>query len=180
MHGFGTRSDTTRTGLLLSIATADCVPVLLANKNGKEVAALHIGWRGAYDAIVHKFVELLHSRGGNSRDWYAAIGPSAGKCCYEVSAELIRQFQERFNMPDGTIIAGSSFLNLLGIVRWQQAQAGFAQISAFSECTICHREDVSGDFSFHSYRRDRETRVPMRDVQWSVIAISNNATYERD
>jgi YfiH family protein len=166
---------TSRAGLLLSIATADCVPVLFAQKNGKEVAALHIGWRGAFDSIVQNLVNLIRSRGGEPCEWYAAIGPSAAACCYEVSPGLIKQFRERFDIPFDVMAPRSSFLNLAGIVLWQLERAGFTQVSASSECTICHCESVNGGFSYHSYRRDRETRTPIVDVQWSVIAISNTA-----
>jgi YfiH family protein len=168
---------TDRAGLLLSIATADCVPLLFAKTNGQEVSALHVGWRGAHNGIVQNFVELLHSRGGSPRDWYAAIGPSAGACCYEVSVELIRQFGERFDMPMSVIAPCPPYLNLAGIVHWQLERAGFAQISTSDECTMCHRGNgngVEGGFSFHSYRRDRATRTPVEDVNWSAIAIANS------
>jgi YfiH family protein len=167
---------TDQPGLLLSIATADCVPLLLAKTDGTQVAALHVGWRGAYDGIVQQFTELLHSRGGSPREWYAAIGPSAGACCYEVSPELIQQFGERFAIPPEVIAPRPPFLNLAGIVQWQLKHAGLAQISTAPECTICHREGsdaADSRFTFHSYRRDRETRTPITDLQWSAIAIAN-------
>jgi copper oxidase (laccase) domain-containing protein len=50
---------TDRPGLLLAIATADCVPVLLARRDGREVAALHVGWRGAHAGIVERFGALV-------------------------------------------------------------------------------------------------------------------------
>lgn len=150
---------TERPGLLLCIATADCVPLLLARKDGKAVAALHVGWRGAYAGIIDRFAELL-----------AATGPSAGACCYQVSPELIAQFSERYAMPPQIIASASGNLNLSGIAAWQLAQAGFVTVSAAPECTMCHAG--ADGHTFHSYRRDRETRTPIKDVQWSVIAIS--------
>ncbi|MBI3535894.1 MAG: polyphenol oxidase family protein, partial [Deltaproteobacteria bacterium] len=47
----------------LAIITADCVPILLANKVGDKVAALHAGWRGTKSKIVFKFLELLKQQG---------------------------------------------------------------------------------------------------------------------
>lgn len=166
---------TDQPGVLLSIATADCAPVLFARKDGKEVAALHVGWRGAFDGIVQRFAELLLARGGEPGDWHAAIGPSAGACCYEVSGELVEQFRERYAMPLSVIAPRAGCLDLTGTVQWQLMRSGFTSISMASECTICHRNDpigADGQFSFHSYRRDRETRTPVVDVQWSVIAIA--------
>jgi YfiH family protein len=165
---------TDRPGLMLSIATADCAPVLLARKDGQEVAALHVGWRGALAGMVDRFADLLDERGGKPDDWYAAIGPSAGPCCYEVSEELIGQFHDRYGVPASVVAPAARRLNLAGIVHWQLVNAGFASVSACPECTICHPTNPDGPdsrFDFHSYRRDRETRTPVIDVQWSVIAI---------
>jgi YfiH family protein len=162
---------TDRPGLLLSIATADCSPVLLARADGKQVAALHVGWRGAHAGIVDKFADLLRERDGKPEEWIAAIGPSAGHCCYEVSEELIDQFRERYGMPRELVSPQPRRLNLAGIVEWQLARAGFGSVSACPECTLCHPSRGPAGFAFHSYRRDRETRTPVVDVQWSVIAI---------
>jgi YfiH family protein len=162
---------TERPGLLLCIATADCVPLLLARKDGKAVAALHVGWRGAYAGIIDRFAELLAARGDGAGNWLAATGPSAGACCYQVSPELIAQFSERYAMPPEVIASAAGNLNLSGIAAWQLERAGFATLSAAPECTMCHAG--TDGHTFHSYRRDRETRTPIEDVQWSVIAISS-------
>lgn len=156
-------------GLLLAISTADCVPILLARKDGKQVAALHAGWRGALAGIVERFAELLRERGDRPADWFAAMGPSAGDCCYEVSEEVVEQFGARYGMPAGLVAPRPRMLNLAGIVDWQLSRAGFAAVSGCPECTMCHR--MGDSFTFHSYRRDRETRTPVVDVQWSVIGL---------
>jgi YfiH family protein len=168
---------TNQPGLLLSIATADCSPILLARKDGKEVAALHAGWRGALGGIVQRFADLIRERGSRPADWLAAIGPSAGPCCYQVSEEIVGLFHERHGLPIGVIAPRPRQLDLAAIVQWQLAYAGFTAVSTCSECTICHPRNPGGaqaGFAFHSYRRDRETRTPVVDVQWSVIAIRDN------
>ena len=162
---------TDRPGLLLAIATADCVPVLLARRDGREVAALHVGWRGAHAGIVERFAALVRERGGDPGDWIAAIGPAAHACCYEVSADLIESFHERTGLPRATIAPAPRRLDLPAIVRWQLEQAGVERVSARLDCTMCSR-DGEGRFVYHSYRRDRETRTPVVDVQWSVITIA--------
>lgn len=163
---------TERPGLLLSIATADCVPILLARADGRAVAALHAGWRGALAGIADRFVELLRGRGDDPANWSAALGPSAGPCCYEVSEEVIEQFCARWDMPRELVAPRGRYLDLGAIVRRQVRDAGFAPVSVRDECTMCHRPRADAPFAFHSYRRDRETRTPVVDVQWSVIAIS--------
>jgi YfiH family protein len=162
---------TEQPGLLLSIATADCVPVLLARADGRAVAALHAGWRGSLAGIVERFAELLRERGDDPGHWLAALGPSAGSCCYEVGEEVIAQFGERHGLPREVIAPRGRNLDLSAIVRRQLANAGFANVDARDECTMCHREHGTAPFTFHSYRRDRETRTPVVDVHWSVIAI---------
>ena len=159
-------------GLLLAIATADCVPVLLARRDGREVAALHVGWRGAHAGIIDSFASLVRGRGSDPGDWIAAIGPAAHPCCYEVSAELIEDFHARTGLPRQTIAPQPRRLDLPAIVHWQLAQAGIGRVSAQPDCTMC-RDDGEGRFVYHSYRRDRETRTPVVDVQWSVVAIAH-------
>jgi YfiH family protein len=159
-------------GLLLSIATADCVPILLARADGRAVAALHAGWRGTLAGIVERFCDLLRERGDDPRNWQAALGPSAGSCCYEVGEEVIAQFRERYDLPRSAVAPRGRNLDLAGIVTEQLRRAGFASVSAATECTMCHREHDDAPFTFHSYRRDRETRTPVVDVHWSVIAMA--------
>jgi copper oxidase (laccase) domain-containing protein len=88
-----------------------------------------------------------------------------------VSEDLVDAFQERTGLPRETVAPRPRRLDLPAIVRWQLAQAGFERVSARLDCTMCARGD-DDRFVYHSYRRDRETRTPIVDVQWSVIAIA--------
>lgn len=159
--------------LLLSIATADCVPILLARADGRAVAALHAGWRGALAGIVARFADLLRERGDEPANWNAAVGPSAGACCYEVGEDVIKRFCERYALPREMVAPRARYFDLARIVHQQLSLAGFAEVSTFGECTMCHRAHNDASFTFHSYRRDRETRTPVVDVQWSAIAIKS-------
>jgi len=163
-------------GVLLAIATADCAPVLLARRDGSAVAALHAGWRGAADGIVDAFAALLAARGDAPANWKAAIGPTAGACCYEVSNEIIDVFRARYAIAQQVLAPRPRRLNLAGIVHWQLERAGFGALWSSQACTMCAtREPGQGasgaGFVYHSYRRDRETRLPALDVQWSAIAV---------
>lgn len=173
---------TEQPGLMLAIATADCAPVLLARKDGAAVAALHVGWRGALAGIVPEFAALLARRGERTDDWVAAIGPTAGPCCYEVSDEIIGSFRERYPIDPHVLSPRHRRLDLARTVAWQLGQAGFGEIVTSGECTMCHRLEAGGTdpgFIYHSYRRDRETRSPGIDVQWSVVAIAVGDKEER-
>lgn len=160
---------TDRPGLLLAIATADCVPVLLARRDGSEVAALHVGWRGALQGIVMAFADLVRARGGDPADWIATAGPAAHACCYEVGPEVIDGFVERYGLAPHFVAPRPRMLDLPAIVRWQLDRIGMGAVAAQDECTLCDMR-ADGRPTFHSYRRDRATRIPVVDVHWSVIA----------
>ncbi len=96
----GSRGDglTTRLpGLLLSIQSADCLPVLIADIRRRRVAALHCGWRGTVKRMAQKGVGLLRQRyGSRVEDLRVAVGPGIRVCCYEVSEDLVEQFRSQF------------------------------------------------------------------------------------
>lgn len=166
---------TEQPGLMLAIATADCAPVLLARKDGAAVAALHVGWRGALAGIVQEFAALLVARGERPGDWVAAIGPTAGPCCYEVSDDIIASFRERYPVDPRMLSPHHRHLDLARMVLWQLGRAGLGEVGASPACTMCHQVDsaeADSVFAYHSYRRDRATRSPGIDVQWSVVAIA--------
>jgi YfiH family protein len=88
---------TAEPGLLLAIQTADCIPVLVADRRQRIVAAFHAGWRGTVKRIVETGVgrmRLLY--GSRSRDLVAAIGPGAAACCYSVGEEVLSEFESQF------------------------------------------------------------------------------------
>jgi YfiH family protein len=86
--------------LLLTVRTADCVSVLLADAEAGAIAAVHAGWRGALNRIIEKAVGDLR-RVFNSRpqDLIAAVGPSIRACCYEVGQEVVDAFCGSFPNP---------------------------------------------------------------------------------
>lgn len=88
---------TAEPGLLLTVQTADCVPILLADRKNRAIAAVHAGWRGTLARIAEK--ALGHMRfefGTRPRDVTAALGPAIGRCCYEVGREVAQAFAGQF------------------------------------------------------------------------------------
>jgi polyphenol oxidase len=84
-------------GVLLSIKTADCVPVLIADLKRHVIGAFHAGWRGTASRIVEKGVgEMRRQFGSDPRDLRAAIGPCVRKCCYAVGDEVRAEFESQF------------------------------------------------------------------------------------
>lgn len=89
---------TNRRGVLLGIKTADCVPVLIADRQGGAVGAFHAGWRGTLARIVEKGAGAMRQHFGvEPEHMVAAIGPCIHGCCYEVSAELRDRFASQFS-----------------------------------------------------------------------------------
>jgi YfiH family protein len=96
----GCRADglmTDKPGLLLGIMTADCIPVLVADRKRRAVAAFHAGWRGTVKRIVESGIGRMRLQfGSRPEDLIAAIGPGIGACCYAVGEEVFSSFESQF------------------------------------------------------------------------------------
>lgn len=136
-------------GVAACVSTADCVPVLLADPAGGAVAAVHAGWRGTLAGVAAAGARALAGEGSPTR-LLAAVGPSIGPCCYEISVELA----DRFAAALGPVIRpgpGGPHLDLWEANRRALCAAGIpaARIEVLGLCTACD----SG--RFFSHRRDR-------------------------
>ncbi|MBF5041240.1 peptidoglycan editing factor PgeF [Aggregicoccus sp. 17bor-14] len=139
-------------GQWVGVSTADCVPILLVDPEGRRVAAVHSGWRGTEANIVGRAVEALAAQGSAPSRLLAAVGPCIQACCYEVSPELGERFRARFG-PGVVDVDGAGRrvrLDLSRAVRQSLRDAGLGegQVDVLPDCTACdaHR--------FFSHRRD--------------------------
>jgi YfiH family protein len=88
-------------GVLIGVQTADCVPVLVADRKRLVVAAFHAGWRGTVKRIVESGVGRMRMEfGSRPEDLIAAIGPCIGACCYAVGQEVVSSFESQFAYAD--------------------------------------------------------------------------------
>lgn len=87
---------TNRPGLLLGIVTADCAPVLLADREAGVIGAAHAGWRGALAGVTDRTIEGMVALGARTERIVAAIGPCIARQSYEVD----EQFRARFLAAD--------------------------------------------------------------------------------
>ncbi len=142
--GEGDALFTEDAGLALSVATADCVPVLLAGPVG--LAAIHAGWRGIVAGVIPATLEKLQ---GPLEEWTAWIGPAIGACCYEVSDDVAEQVVAA-SAPDVAVQgpAGRPHLYLPGAARIQLAAAEVGEVIVLPRCTRCDEEKL------WSYRRE--------------------------
>lgn len=141
--GEGDALITDEPGLPVSIRTADCFPILLADQRNRVVAAIHAGWRGTDARIVESTLrDMRRSFGTDSSHVIAAIGPGIGVCCYEVGLDVGRRF--------GLSGAGRVDLAAANVSQLMQAGVPSAQIDVIPECTQCQPS------RFHSFRRDKD------------------------
>src|SRR5690606_17928994 len=86
---------------VVAVLTADCVPILLCDRQATAVAAVHSGWRGTVANIAARTVETLITAGIDPRDLLAAIGPCIEADAFEVGDEVAAQFDDRFVVRAG-------------------------------------------------------------------------------
>jgi YfiH family protein len=145
---------TNQPGVLVTVETADCVPILLLDPVRGVSAAVHAGWRGTLGGIVPKTVAVMQNRFGCSlRSIRAAIGPSIGVCCYEVNGPVLGPMKRSFPYWAEVVedVKGTKArLDLRGFNRRQLEEVGIgpARIETVNLCTACHPD------LFYSYRRD--------------------------
>ena len=135
--------------LVLSVRTADCVPILLYDPTKKLCGAVHSGWRGTAAKIVRNAVSELVKLGSDPKDLLAAIGPCIGGDCYEVGSDLLAAFSEqdprfarffrRRDRADGT---EKYLLDLVSANELILRECGLAEdhITSAHICTHCHPE----------------------------------------
>lgn len=133
-------------GLVLATFYADCVPLYLIDSQKRAIGLSHSGWRGTAgrmgEVTIHKMTEEY---GSDPKDLYAAIGPSICQDCYEVSEDVIMEFQKTFPKEQWDILFykkenGKYQLNLWEANRCILMDAGIPkeQISMPNLCTCCN------------------------------------------
>ncbi len=132
-----------------TVLTADCLPVLLCNKQGKWVAAIHAGWRGLANGIIG---QTILQYDGDSADLVAWLGPAIGPESFEVGAEVRDEFEKNF---PGSACCFQPVENkfLADLYQLARIQLSAKQVESFGGdyCTYKDQEN------FYSYRRDGET-----------------------
>ncbi len=81
--------------IALGVIVADCVPVLIYDKNLKIISAIHAGWKGVYKEIIKKVVKFLIKKGSNTKNLVAVIGPSISEKSYEVQKDFKSKFLKK-------------------------------------------------------------------------------------
>jgi YfiH family protein len=147
--------------IALCIRTADCVPVLIHDRDSGLIAAVHAGWRGLANGIIVKTGQMLKSKGPSLERAHAWIGPHIGRESFEVGEDVAALLEIAFDAVRGFSSEQTSVLrqpgvekphvDLLRIVRAQLGSIGISR-DRTTEFTL----DTVSSTRHESFRRDRE------------------------
>ena len=138
-------------GIVLAILTADCLPVVVAARDGSEIGAAHAGWRGLSAGVLEATVAAMQT----PADWLVAwMGPAAGPPAYEIGQEVFDAFVSKDAGASAAFAPtrpGHWMVDLYALARRRLAAAGVTAVHGGEHCTI---SDAS---RFFSHRRDQRS-----------------------
>jgi YfiH family protein len=142
-------------GLVLTVLTADCEPVLFADAEAGVIGAAHAGWRGALDGVLEATLDAMVALGARREAIHAVIGPTISQANYEVGPEFMERFMDE-DPENGRFFAGGHGdrvmfdLPAFGLYRLREAGVGHAEWTR--HCTYADPD------RFYSYRRSVHRR----------------------
>ncbi|MEJ2106292.1 MAG: peptidoglycan editing factor PgeF [Acidiferrobacteraceae bacterium] len=140
-----------RPGVVCAVLTADCLPVLLCDREGGAVAAVHAGWRGLVAGVVEAAVACFAAGPDSLLVW---LGPAIGPAAFEVGPEVRNRFLQADEGASGAFVEGEGdrwYADLYVLARRRLARAGVQAVYGGGHCTFTEQE------RFYSFRRDGET-----------------------
>lgn len=162
----------TRTpGVALGVSTADCGPVLFADRKARVIGGAHAGWKGAFTGVLENTIAAMEGLGARRGDIAAVLGPSIGPANYEVGPEFVERFtaedksNERYFAPSAN--SGHAMFDLNGYTVDRLLRAGVAA-EKLDRCTYAEEE------LFFSYRRTTHRGEADYGRQISVIVLESN------
>jgi polyphenol oxidase len=144
---------------VLAVRVADCLPVLLSDRDASVVAIAHAGWRGLAAGVVENTVDAMGCDPARVVAW---LGPAIGSAAFEVGDDVRAAFVGRDAAAISAFTTGQPgkwHADLLSLARQRLARAGVTDVTADGRCT------ASDSRRFHSFRRDR-TKQRMAAFIW--------------
>ena len=142
-------SYSTQANTVCAVLTADCLPLLIANKQGTHIAAVHAGWRGLLAGIITNTVNAL-----NCIDLIVWLAPAIGIHCFKVGTEVRDYFIHKSPLYNNAfkVISQTHYLaDIYQLARIELIGLGITHIYGGDYCTVTDEQ------RFFSYRRDGET-----------------------
>lgn len=159
---------TDRPGVLLGILTADCAPVLFADREAGVVGAAHAGWKGAFGGVTDSTVAAMEALGARRERIVAAIGPCIARSSYEVDEGFLQRFAAADEANAGFFTAGRPghhHFDLEAYVAARLQAAGLGRVEALGLDTYSQPQ------RFYSYRRATHRGEPSYGRQISLIGL---------
>jgi polyphenol oxidase len=153
-------SFTEKPGVVCVVLTADCLPVLICNRQGTQVAALHAGWRGLVAGIIETTLKTMSI---NPQDTLAWLGPAIGPKMFEVGDEVRQQFLAHDVKAQSAFVPKENqkwLANLYLLATQRLANYGVTQIYGGNYCTYTDAQ------LFFSHRRDQGKTGRMASLIW--------------
>jgi hypothetical protein len=156
-------------GLAIAVLTADCAPVLFADREAGVIGAAHAGWRGAVKGVIEACVEAMLRLGARRDRIVAAVGPCISQANYEVGPEFESDVTGKdpasrpFFVPGST---GRAHFDLPGYVASRLQRVGVDRVERQTSCTFA---DAT---RFFSYRRSGKSGEPDYGRQVSAIVLT--------
>ena len=163
-----THSSPTVPGLLLGILTADCTPVLFADRVAGIVGAAHAGWKGALGGVTDAAIAAMETLGADRARIVAAIGPTIARASYEVDDAFAQRFEDADPANERFFTGGRPgrhWFDLEAYVVHRLAAAGLRQIDALGLDTYADER------RFFSYRRATHRGEPDYGRQIALIGL---------
>jgi polyphenol oxidase len=156
-------------GLAISVATADCGPVLFADPAAGVIGAAHAGWQGAFKGVLEATIKAMEALGATRAGITATIGPMLSQKNYEVGPEFVQRFHAqkvsnaRFFKPSSK--PGHALFDLPAYNRMRLEAAGVGTVNDLALCTYDDEQ------RFYSYRRTTHRKEPDYGRLISAIVI---------
>ena len=129
---------TDKRNMPIAVLTADCVPILIYDKNREMIAAIHAGWKGAYKGIIKKVVKFMIKKGCSSKNIIAAIGPCIAVNSYQVKEDLIKKFikKDKVNIIFFKKTKNKNYFNLNKYIYFQLKSLDIKNIDVINKDTF--------------------------------------------
>ena len=156
-------------GVVLGIVTADCGPILFADRGARVIGAAHAGWRGAVDGVLENTIAAMEALGATRANITAVLGPTIAQPSYEVDAPFRARFPEdaaRFFAPAPEREGAARWhFDLPGFIMARLSAAGLSKIADVGRDTFSHVA------RYHSHRRSTQAGEANYGRQISMIAL---------
>lgn len=153
-------SYTAESGVVCAVMTADCLPLLVCTADGRQVAAIHAGWRGLLAGVIGNTLAAMSpppspcfTKGRIEGNFLVWLGPAIGPDCFEVGIEVRTVFLAKsaaFSSAFKPQSNGQWLADIYQLARVELAMLGIDQVYGGDFCTVTDHQ------RFYSYRRDKD------------------------